>query len=830
VDILTLFVDPEGAALRLTSSAAVSVSPPQGVTLVPDSITEVQFTLITVPEYVGPASVVFEVSDGEIDLSVSVPIVVTPPVGTPPVFTCPPAEPTAGHPPVTIDLPRCVKSYAPGALSFGDLSAAPAGVTAELRGAQLLVSAAVDAQIGERGKVSLRVTDASGASTVGEVGIIVHPSGLAVANTDTLEGVKAGVGARVDVTANDVNPFPTVALKVLAVTQLSGEPMTYRLEDDQRTVVVNPVKVGRATLQYRLADATNDREREVVGLIVVDVIDRPAPPGQPIVRTVGDRLAILAWSEPTANGAPIQSYRVTGEHGFSQTCSITVCQLTGLTNGLVYTFRVTATNAAGTSDPSPPSGPANPDAKPGRPDPPTTQFGDSQITVSWTPPDTKGGSAIAGYEVEISPPVGGAKSVTATSVVWSGLTNGSAYTFRVRARNSNLISDWSGWSAPEIPAREPDQPDAPTAAPVVDGIGEQIVVNWEAPAANGAPISSYRLAVFRNGTRERTITVPGDVTTATVPVDNGVQYRFRVIAVNKAGPSPESGPSPVIVAHGDPFPVVTHTYSATGVDRQVTYTIAPPGDNGMAISRYDFDINNDGAPDRTGTAATGFVTGLTNGTTYTIRVRACNTGCGQWSAPGNAVVPYGPPNTPNAGAAKQGSTQIVLSWSHNGANGRPLDHMEIRINGGGWENVGLSGGSRTVGDGHNQTHRIEVRVFDTTGQVSATASAQATTDPPAPPPPPPSASVGVFRGGSAVGQPNCSHPSCAYIGVSLSNFPANQTVSCTIRSHIGTFGGFNLNTDGGGNASGQSPYYFGYPDGWIEATCNGVTGRRDPWA
>ena len=56
------------------------------------------------------------------------------------------------------------------------------------------------------------------------------------------------------------------------------------------------------------------------------------------------------------------------------------------------------------------------------------------------------------YDVEISP--GGiVRTVTGTSYVWTGLTNGAAYTFRVLARNSTLDSEWSKVAARPIPVR-----------------------------------------------------------------------------------------------------------------------------------------------------------------------------------------------------------------------------------------------------------------------------------------------------------------------------------------------------------------------------------------
>ena len=63
----------------------------------------------------------------------------------------------------------------------------------------------------------------------------------------------------------------------------------------------------------------------------------------------------MGWDAPTDDGgAPITGYTVTSTPG-GKTCSITgalSCVVTGLTNGTVYTFTVTATNSAGDSSAS----------------------------------------------------------------------------------------------------------------------------------------------------------------------------------------------------------------------------------------------------------------------------------------------------------------------------------------------------------------------------------------------------------------------------------------------------------------------------------------------
>src|SRR5204863_5477299 len=101
-----------------------------------------------------------------------------------------------------------------------------------------------------------------------------------------------------------------------------------------------------------------------------------------------------------------------------------------------YTFTVTATNAAGTGPASSPSNSVTPITVPDAPTGVAAIAGNGTATVSWTPPAYDGGSSITGYTVTSS----GGQTVTtgmgSTSVVVTGLSNGTAYTFTVTATNA----------------------------------------------------------------------------------------------------------------------------------------------------------------------------------------------------------------------------------------------------------------------------------------------------------------------------------------------------------------------------------------------------------
>jgi hypothetical protein len=179
----------------------------------------------------------------------------------------------------------------------------------------------------------------------------------------------------------------------------------------------------------------------------------PNAPSGPVA-TAGSAQATVVFTASAFNGgAPIQYYTVTSSPG-GKTCraggSLT-CSVSSLTNGVSYTFTVTATNAAGTSSPSSPSNAVIPTGPPSAPRSVTALAGNARASVHWGAPASTGGSPITNYKVTASP--GGKTCATtgATTCVVTGLTNNHPYTFTVVAKNNVGYSPSSAPSAAVTP-------------------------------------------------------------------------------------------------------------------------------------------------------------------------------------------------------------------------------------------------------------------------------------------------------------------------------------------------------------------------------------------
>jgi Domain of unknown function (DUF4082)/Fibronectin type III domain/Bacterial Ig domain len=186
----------------------------------------------------------------------------------------------------------------------------------------------------------------------------------------------------------------------------------------------------------------------------VDVlfVPEPAPvvPAAPtaVTATAGVASATVSWTAPTNNGgSAITGYKVVPyKAGVAQTATtvgaeITSTTVSGLTGGSSYTFKVAAINLIGTGPESAASNAVTPTTAtaPGAPTAVGATAKSSGAVLAWTAPASTGGSAITGYKIT---PYLGATAQTASTVgavttaTVTGLTNGSAYTFKVAAINA----------------------------------------------------------------------------------------------------------------------------------------------------------------------------------------------------------------------------------------------------------------------------------------------------------------------------------------------------------------------------------------------------------
>lgn len=193
------------------------------------------------------------------------------------------------------------------------------------------------------------------------------------------------------------------------------------------------------------------------------------------------------------------------------------------------------------------------------------------------------------------------------------------------------------WNIPDGAAALFRYPLSNANLPVSPG-DRQVTVTWKDPQAGGTVdnyLIEYKESSQPDASFKTFATVSGTVRTSTVTgLTNGIAYTLRVTANNVSGSASSLGRS--VVPTGTPSRPANQSYSAG--DGSVSINFSPPeNDGGMAVTNYQYSTNN-GTTWLTRTPALSAspitISGLTNGTTYSVKLRAVNPfGAGDPSLP-----------------------------------------------------------------------------------------------------------------------------------------------------------------------------------------------------
>ncbi len=398
---------------------------------------------------------------------------------------------------------------------------------------------------------------------------------------------------------------------------------------------------------------------------------KPDAPAAPKVISTSNGAVGLSVSAPVNNGgAAISSYRVTSNPGgkfcTASTLTNNACTVSGLTNGTTYTFTATAKNIAGTSEDSPASTNAIPRTSPSAPTGLTATFGNASVSLSWSAPVDNGGFAISSYKVTT---VGNAtKTCTVnaptTTCVITGLTNGTTYSFSVIATNGASLMSAASISASATPKTTPSAPQN-VSLTAQDGA---LRVTWSAGNNGGSTITGYTATA-----------TPGDLTCTTATTSctisgltNGATYNIKVVATNVVGAGAASAAANAVP---DVAPAAPTSVQATASPTKLAISWGAPADNGgTSVLGYRATATPGGAfCETTAPTTTCEITGLTNGTSYTVKVAARNAlGSGLESAASNSATPKDVPYSPSAPTANAGDGKVTLTWTAPGDGGSPI--------------------------------------------------------------------------------------------------------------------------------------------------------------
>jgi len=404
-----------------------------------------------------------------------------------------------------------------------------------------------------------------------------------------------------------------------------------------------------------------------------------APLSPATVTGPGVRSITVSWSAPSPNAAAVLNYTVyRGNTSGSEVLlvklgNVTSYTDTGLPNGSVRFYTVTATNAGGegpaSSEVSGTTLPASPVGLAV-----VAGSGPGGLSVSWSPPSDNANAVVTGYAVYRGNTLGSETLLVSLGNVTSyndtGLPNNATRFYKVSAVNAG----GEGAQSSEANGTTFNVPSAPRNLTATAGPGNgQITLSWQPAADQGRlPTTRYGIYHANNATGPYAFLVEtGNVTTWTdSDRQPGSQHCYEASAINLAGEGPVG---PATCAYAPDVPSPPASIGATrGPERgQIGISWTPPLDTGrVPLTGYRIYHGLQAAGpfalvNESGVLTAWSDTGLQDASYHCYKVSALNVvGEGNASSAACAVAPDLPGAPRNVTASRGPSAgQITLAWN-----------------------------------------------------------------------------------------------------------------------------------------------------------------------
>ncbi|NAZ81469.1 hypothetical protein GTR02_06525 [Kineococcus sp. R8] len=392
-------------------------------------------------------------------------------------------------------------------------------------------------------------------------------------------------------------------------------------------------------------DAAGNRSgSSVVSVTTLDTVAPAAPAG--FTGTGGDHAVDLTWSAPAVDD--VARYELSTDGAAPQVLpagarSLTV---TGLGEESAHTFSLVAIDAAGNRSPARTITVTTRDTvAPDAPGDLRATGGDHAAQLAWTAPAAGDVTRYVVTRTDGPATDGPATDVPAgtTTLSVGGLADDSAYTFRV------VAVDAAGNTSPvagPVTARTLDT-EAPAAPADLVARAQDAAAELTWPAVPGA----VRYVVQTgDGAAVLETTAPSARVTG---LTNDTEHRFRVVAVDAAGNV--STPSATVAVTPSTPPLAPPRVTVLPSDAQLGVSWSPvAGAVGSYEVLLDGVVHGSVAP----AVSTYRVSGLTNGRSYTVGVRAV-TPAGTTGATGTVAAAPVAPGTPAGGAGASSGLAVT---------------------------------------------------------------------------------------------------------------------------------------------------------------------------
>lgn len=449
------------------------------------------------------------------------------------------------------------------------------------------------------------------------------------------------------------------------------------------------------------------------------------PPAAPTIKSINglNQSAEVFFTAGDKGSSDIFNYHYSVDGGttytpFDPRITTSPLLIRGLVNGTVYSIRIRAENGQGLGAASN-SLSVTPADVPGVPTLLDFDVGGTYLDVNFTA-GSNGGSAITNYQYSIN---NGALFTTRSPVSTvsplriSGLQTGVTYPIQLRAVNARGI----GLASAMAYGTPLTIPDAPVITSAVGGSG-YLDISFTQGFNGGAAISNYLYSLNGGGFIEfspvQTVS-PLRISGLT----NGQTYAVLIKAKNSVGISNAS--NSISVTAGQAAAAPTSLAIQSRGDGQLTISFIPGSDYGMAITNYKYSLDGGSfvALNPVDAASPVTITGLTNGTSYSVRLRAVNAvGDGAVSTSISGI-PGTVASAPSSLSVIPGDGSATIKFTQTSNGGLSISDYKYSIDGTNYTSLGDSASPVTItGLTNGVVYSITLKAVNGAGDSGASSA------------------------------------------------------------------------------------------------------------
>ena len=306
----------------------------------------------------------------------------------------------------------------------------------------------------------------------------------------------------------------------------------------------------------------------------------------------------------------------------------------------------------------------------------------------------------------------------ASTVAWASTGAGTMPRGIVADATGNVFT--ANYGTGTVTRVAPDPAAAPTAL-TATAADASVSVAFTAGSDNGWAITNYAYSTDNGATWTARSPASTASPIAITGLANGTEYAIKLRAINSGGSGTASS---AVTATPLAAPGAPAGLAATAGDRSISIAFAAGADNGAAIANYAYSLD-DGATWTTrspaSTASPIAITGLANGTAYSVRLRAINSVGSGAASDAVSVTPVAAPDAPTGLVATAFATdaEIRIAFSAGADNGWPITNYAYSLDDGAtWtaRSPASAASPITIGGLTNGTvYRIRLRAINRVG-------------------------------------------------------------------------------------------------------------------